>query len=243
MSTLQEKITNKENQIKKLVAKFDKYSKLVSEEFLSLINQFLRTGDRTNIREYTKTHSRWNYLEGSDYDLYHTASDLYDARKTLEKYNKQLKAETDKQSTLNELPAVIVEFKNQLITRWDEFDMWKREQIKLEYDNRSIDYDTRRRNLNNKWGRGWYDFMYISDSKIHKNNVRDADNLILNMINRVIEKTGKITDASGLYTDRDNSGYTIINGKIIGETGTAKIESIGAGGYNIMRYHIRVLVK
>ena len=63
------------------------------------------------------------------------------------------------------------------------------------------------------------------------------------MINRVIEKTGKIIDASGLCTDRDNSGYTIINGKIIGETGTARIESIGAGGYNIQRYHIRVLVK
>lgn len=231
MSTLTEKITKKQQQIAKCERLLNKYLPDCSELEKSVIKQFLQTGD-------------YKLHHGLDYsDAWGKAVELYDSRQTLAKYEKQLKAEADKQSTLNKLPAVVQEFKGNLITRWDEFDKWKREQIKLEYNNRSIDYDTRRRNLNTKWGRGWYDFMYIDNNTIHKNNVRDADNLILNMINRVIEKTGKITDCQYLTLDRDNSGYTIINGKIIGESGTAKIESIGAGGYNIQRYHIRVLVK
>lgn len=48
-----------------------------------------------------------------------------------------------------------------------------------------------------------------------------AEKLVIDMINRTIA----------------------ITGKIVGEKSSVKIESIGAGGYNIQRYHIRVLVK
>jgi len=235
---LQERITNKENQIKKLVLKYDKYSKLVSEEFLTLCNQFLRTGDRTQIREYTaRVNPRFKWLDGPDEDLYRTASDLYDARNTLDRYLKQLKAEEDKQATLSELPEVIIEFKENLITRWDRYDLWKQNEIKKD---RAI---LTPKEMREKWGHHYFDFIYYTSEEIHKSNVKDAEELVLNLINRTIEITGQITDCSYLYLDQDNSGYTIINGLVIGKNGKARVESIGAGGYNIQRYHIRVLVK
>lgn len=247
MSNLQERIQNKEIEVGKLVAKFDKYSRLVSEEFLALTNQFLRTGERNAIREYANRTYRWHSLEGADYDLYRTASDLYDARNTLEKYIKQFKTEQDKQATLNSMPEVIIEFKNNLIEKWDRFDAWKKQEIRNEYN--SFDYrnsEERRTfysNMNNKWGRGWYEFMYFTQEQIHNQNVKDAENIVLNLINRTIELCGTITDAQDLSLDSDNQGYLIINGIVRGEKGNARVESIGAGGYNIQRYHIRVLVK
>lgn len=237
--TIQEKIQNKENQIGKLVKKFDKYSKLVSEEFLALINQYLRTGDYTPIKEYrTRKYPRSYFLEGDDYTLYATASDLYSARNTLEKYNKQLIVTEAKNQALNEMPAVLVEFKNNLINRWDAYDEWKKQTIRKEYSD-----SHNHREMREKWGAGWYEFMYITTEQIHTQNVKDAETLVLNLINRTIEITGKITDAKYLRIGSDNNGYSIINGIVIGEKGKASVTSIGAGGYNIQRYHIRVLVK
>jgi len=240
---LQERITNKEIQIGKLVAKFDRYSREASEEFLSIVNQFLRTGDRTKIHEYFKTHSQWS----TDYDLYRTASDLFDSRITLQKYNQQLKDQQNREATLNQLPETLVEFKNNLIKHWDEFDLYKRSRIKELYREAEklplSDYREATHKIRSTWGANWYQFMHLSDTEIHKNNVKDSEALILNLIDRVITKCGQIINTDGLYLNRDNSGYTIINGTITGTSGTAKIESIGAGGYNIQRYHIRVLVK
>ena len=243
-ATLQKRISDKEIAIEKLVKKFDKYSKLVSEEFLALVNQFLRTGDRTAIREYTvRTNPTFRWLDGADEDLYRTASELYDARITLEKYLKQLKAEENKNATLDSMPEVLIQFRDNLIERWDRFDAWKKEQIKKEYRDNSIEYHQRCYNIRTKWGSDWYSFMDLTQDQIHKANVNAADALILNMINRTIEICGTITNCEELYLDQDNQGYLIINGIVIGENGRCRIESIGAGGYNIQRYHIRVLVK
>lgn len=141
------------------------------------------------------------------------------------------------------LPESVKEFREKLIERWNNYDFWKRDEIKKIYNDDSIAYRERIEKLTKMFGRGWYEFKYLTNNQIEEQNEKDADKLILNMINRVVEITGKITDTKYLSTHSDNQGYTIINGKIIGEKGTAIIESIGAGGYNIQRYHIRVLVK
>ena len=88
-----------------------------------------------------------------------------------------------------------------------------------------------------------YNLMHTSDEEIEKENKKAIDNLILNLLNRVIEKTGKITDTKYLKVTSGNNGYAVINGIILGEKGRAVVESIGAGGYNIQKYHIRTLVK
>lgn len=58
----------------------------------------------------------------------------------------------------------------------------------------------------------------------------------------IIERTnaivGEITDASGLKVGEKDD----LNGYIIGTRGTAKVQTIGAGGYNIQCFHFRTLI-
>ncbi len=235
--TLTEKINNKKTQITKLERLYAKYATDAEEK--SIIDRFLETGDRTEYRNYLRS-------IGCSYggDAWSKANELYDARNTLAKYEKQLVAEEAKNATLNNLPEALIQFRDNLIDRWDKYDEWKRNKIREDMKKeREMEYKDYKAMMNEKWGRGWYDAAYISDADIHKSNVKDAEALVLNLINRVIERVGQITDCKYLSLDRDNNGYSIINGRIIGTKGTVRIESIGAGGYNIQRYHIRVLVK
>ena len=81
-----------------------------------------------------------------------------------------------------------------------------------------------------------------TDEQIHESNVKSARNLILDLLNRVTKITGPVRDWSGLHLDMGNKG-AVLNGVVIGEDGTARVESIIAGGYHIQKEHIRTLVK
>ena len=59
------------------------------------------------------------------------------------------------------------------------------------------------------------------------------------LLNRIINITGTITDASGLYVGLKGD----INGVVEGDKGAAEVRTIGAGGYNIQCYHYRTLIK
>ena len=61
---------------------------------------------------------------------------------------------------------------------------------------------------------------------------------MLDLIERITCVTGKITDVSGLKISAIGS----LNGIVIGEKASAKIETIGAGGYAIQCFHYRTLI-
>lgn len=58
------------------------------------------------------------------------------------------------------------------------------------------------------------------------------------IIDRTIAIVGTITDASNLSIGDKGD----LNGFIIGDKGTARVQTIGAGGYNIQRFHFRTLI-
>ena len=74
--------------------------------------------------------------------------------------------------------------------------------------------------------------------KLAKELKAEADAKYDDIIERTNEITGKITDASALSVGAKGE----LNGFIIGERGTAKVETIGAGGHNIQCYHFRTLI-
>lgn len=238
---LEARIANKEQAIAKLERSFG-WAEFRGQQEKDIISRFLENGDRTEYVAYLRA----NRI-GYGGDAWSKANDLYAARETLKKYQKQLEAETAKDNTLNNIPEVIRQFGQELLDNWNNYDFWKQQQIKADL-RKETDWRDRenyrqfQRNMIEKWGRGYYDFAYLTHEKIIKNNTKAVDTLILNLVTRTVEIAGTIKDAKHLILDRDNNGYAIINGVVIGEKGKAKVESIGAGGYNIQRYHIRVLV-
>ena len=58
------------------------------------------------------------------------------------------------------------------------------------------------------------------------------------IIERTNEIVGKITDATNLKVGAKSD----LNGYIIGTKGKAKVQTIGAGGYNIQCFHFRTLI-
>ena len=141
-------------------------------------------------------------------------------------------------SWISEVPEVLKSFQEELTDKWDAYDIKKRDKIRSDRD--ALSYEDWAKKYH--WrDRDWA--MYTTDEQIHESNNKDAVSLILNLVNRVKEITGEITNWSGLRTTAGTWGFTVLNGYVEGKAGRCEVESIGAGGYNIQRYHIRVLVK
>lgn len=79
----------------------------------------------------------------------------------------------------------------------------------------------------------------LNNERVKKSVEWDAKLKYDHLIKQVEETTGEITDATGLYIGDKGE----INGLIIGKEGTANVWTIGAGGYNIQRFHFRTLVQ
>ena len=75
-------------------------------------------------------------------------------------------------------------------------------------------------------------------AKLEKDLTREAERKYDFIIERTNAIVGTITDASNLKIGAKDD----LNGYIIGEKGTAKVQTIGAGGYNIQCFHFRTLI-
>lgn len=67
---------------------------------------------------------------------------------------------------------------------------------------------------------------------------RDKELKYIDLVEKVKVVCGKITDASFLRIGEKGE----LNGYIDGESGRAKVQTFGAGGYNIQRFHYRTKV-
>lgn len=183
------------------------------------------------------------YWSDKEYGIKEKQKEIEQLNETLNKYQTQLETELAKEASIENLPQLFKDFMDRTVERWDIWDIQKLNNIKSIYRDNTKPYNERRQILEEYYGRGWYDFMYNTEKSIHEQNVKDAKNIVLDLINRVSLYTGEITDYDYLRLDVNNQGYCIINGIVIGKKGKAKVESIEAGGWNIQRWHIRVLVK
>lgn len=83
-----------------------------------------------------------------------------------------------------------------------------------------------------------YDTFRFDWEKFNKDLTEEANRKYDFIIERTNAIVGQITDASALKIGAKGD----LNGYIIGTKGTAKVQTIGAGGYNIQCYHFRTLI-
>ena len=91
------------------------------------------------------------------------------------------------------------------------------------------DYYTRKVN-------DWY--IKIDEELLDKTLDKDVKMKYKDLVDRITFYAGQIVDAKGLYIS--NNGE--INGIVVGDKNTVKVETIGAGGYNIQIFHYRTLI-
>ena len=78
----------------------------------------------------------------------------------------------------------------------------------------------------------------INEELLDKRLDADVKAKYKDLVNRITAVVGTIKDAKYLHIDANGN----LNGIVIGEDGKAKVETIGAGGWNIMVFHYRTLV-
>lgn len=154
-----------------------------------------------------------------------------------ERLAKKMSKEQRESSALADLPQSLIDFGNLV---YDE--TVKNEVNRYKYYSKLPRPDYRDHSPEARTIRYYKDQFDLE--KVKKDTKVQVKNLLLNLVDRVHKKIGKIVNASYLSLEAGNFYEgTAINGYLEGENGCCDVYSITAGGYNIQRLHVRVLVK
>lgn len=200
-----------------------------------------------------------------DYDVRVTTKELERAKKALEDYKVEMQKEIEKAKSHN-VPAItqfldnweeqsIEYFQNEYVRYTDAYKK-RQEEIKAYRDwkysdagwsaseeerlERSHAEDKLRKKFKEDWmhvtqfyhGAGDWEETMKKDVRAEK--IRKYDDII----RRTNDAIGEIKSAERLRVGKAGD----LNGFIDGTRGSVKVETIGAGGYNIQRYHFRTLI-
>lgn len=192
----------------------------------------------------------------TEYDLKQTNRELESVKAALAKYETDLATETEKDNSRN--VEAIVNFLNGWADRVYNFYCKQfanyqvafadyRLNMKQYFDGGIVkrdmlkEYKEAVNSFNAKWN-----FLYrYLDSKRHFDSLKLKKELEQekkvkydDIINRANKICGTITNATGLCVGEKGE----LNGLVIGDRGNARINTIGAGGYNIQCFHFRTLI-
>lgn len=231
IETLSERIANAENKIGKKQRTILKKQVLIIKKQHLLDTKFLANSDSPEVRTL-----KWDIEHYTD-DISRLEREIAETALTLDNYRKQLTWLMERVSVLiTDMPDVLRKLQEELVMRWDKWDIERRDKIIADY--RELDY----KECSRKYTHADVVLKSKTDEQIHDDNVQASEDLIIDLIYRVRKITGEITDWSNIRASVGTGGFTVLNGTVIGKEGIACVESITAGGYNIQRLHIRVLV-
>ena len=163
-------------------------------------------------------------------------------------YRKDLKAKEraarlEALQTLPSLEKYRELYKGRELTDYDLANLWPRRDVDAFLSERGLEYHQIQKKL-----REAGDQITLKLLEIHNEDEREAwlektmeeekRAKLLDLIGRIMSTVGTITDAAALYIGPEGD----INGIIVGTEGKAKIQTIGAGGYNIQCFHFRTLI-
>lgn len=237
LDTLQQRIENAKAKITKKEATIIKKQALIEKKR----DKLEKLGFDKDVEEsdlYGQDEAFWTACEIGhlEEDIKRNAEEIEETKASLEKYEKQLAGEIEKESILlKEVPESMKRMQNELVKKWDAWDIERRAQIRKAHD--ELGY----KEFIKKYSWADYEWTYSTDEQIHKANEQDAKVMTLNLYNRVKAITGEVTNWSAIRCEMGNIG-PVLTGYVEGKEGRAEVETILAGGYNIQRLHIRTLV-
>lgn len=198
--------------------KLEKEKNKVKVEKIPAIWKFLCNWEQKSIKWYKENAIRYFDLKEKE------EQKLYDY-KTSEDYQKKLNQQIEvhkthclnfeaKQNTI--LYNIIYKLEREWkLEYYSEIDSFTKE-IVTSFKNRTIDAD-----------------------KLTKEIAKEKLNKYFDLVNRITKEVGEIKDANHLSIGEQKGE---INGYVEGTKGIVKVETISAGGYNIQRFHYRVLI-
>lgn len=157
--------------------------------------------------------------------------------------DKERAARLEALQTLPSLERARKLYEGRKVTDYDLANLWPRKDVDEFLHERGLDYYQIQKKL-----KGEGDGITFRLLEIHNEQEREAwlerameeekRAKLLDLIGRIMSTVGTITDAAALYIGPEGD----INGYIEGTEGKAKIQTIGAGGYNIQCFHFRTLI-
>ena len=175
---------------------------------------------------------------GSESELYFAEADVRSSQKkldklmaTIQKDEKALAEEIKKTSSVSQLPEILIIMKDGLEEIWNDHDKSRRDELKRKRYHLGYSLFMKDHTVAD------YKFADLTDEQIEAKNRQDSEDLVLDLQRRIKDKVGTIQGWSGIKYE-----MKALNGFVTGDKGTAEVRSILAGGYNIQRLHVRVLV-
>jgi DNA repair exonuclease SbcCD ATPase subunit len=231
---LKDRLQKANEKIQRKTATIEKHCKTISKKETELTKMGF---DPRNFNKYEHRNNNEAYWLGCDIeskwdDIKRLQREITETKKSIEKYELQLAGEMERENTfLKDVPESMKQLQQELVDQWNEYDFDRKNSLKAKCQ--ELDW----KEFIQRFKHSGYNFMQLPDETIKKNNERDAKALVIDLYYRINHITGEVTDWSKMYC----SGGAL-NGTVSGKEGKAKVETILAGGYNIQRLHIRVLV-
>lgn len=186
---------------------------------------------------YTADTGRDLYWDFCDYesklrDIKESTNKLAEAEQVVKNWQAKLDKQVALELTIaNEIPEAFKQARAELVERWVAGDIRAREAMLQK--KKELSYEEFRK----IWTYTEEEALRHTDEEFRKIEEREADYWLLNLYNRVKEITGEVTDCRYLRW-----GGKCLDGYVVGKNGRANVTTIDAGGWNIQRYHLRVLV-
>lgn len=146
-------------------------------------------------------------------------------------------------NTLPELERARELYKDREPSDFDLGNLWPRKPVEEFLKERGLDYNSVREKLAARSNPITAKLVQIRDKEereawLEKTMEEEKKAKLADLIARINKVVGTITDASCLTI----GGKGDINGFVVGTEGKARVETIGAGGYNIVCFHFRTLI-
>lgn len=248
LEILKDRLQNAEANVAKREATIERHKAQLEKKIAKIAKvDWIDTDKLEDYKYNMEARARYEKETGSDlyWDICEVSSkqqDIKDSYKKLDELKaivenwkeKVVKAELHEAVWSNEIPEAFKSYKDYLVQQWDEFDKKRRSRLREEY--KTLGY----KEFDKKYVGCLQSVLSLknaTDEEIHKENERSANSLIFDLYGRIYKYTGKVVSWDYLTISQGH-----INGYVEGENSNVKVESILAGGYNIQRLHVRVVV-